>query len=216
MGLRFRDTPYTLTQFILKRTMDCVGTVLGMVVILPLMGIVALAIRLDSPGPIFFKQKRVGLNGTLFDMYKFRSMYHNVDETLHRQHIAAYVSGQLDVQSGVKLKDDPRVTRVGKFIRRLSIDELPQLFNVLRGEMSLVGPRPLPIYEVEQFDLWHSERLKFLPGMTGLWQVTARSQVSFDDQLRLDIRYIQNYSIWLDIKILLLTIPAVISKRGAG
>lgn len=216
MGLRFRDTPYTLTQFILKRVMDCAGTILIMMVALPIMTIVALAIRLDSPGPIFFKQKRVGLNGTLFDMYKFRSMYHNVDEMLHRQHITAYVSGKLDVQSGVKLKDDPRITRVGKFIRRFSIDELPQLFNVLRGEMSLVGPRPLPVYEVEQFDLWHSERLKFLPGMTGLWQVTARSQVSFDDQLRLDIRYIQNYSIWLDIKILALTLPAVISRRGAG
>jgi len=145
MGLRFRDTPYTLTQFILKRVMDCAGTILIMMVALPIMTIVALAIRLDSPGPIFFKQKRVGLNGTLFDMYKFRSMYHNVDEMLHRQHITAYVSGKLDVQSGVKLKDDPRITRVGKFIRRFSIDELPQLFNVLRGEMSLVGPRPLPV-----------------------------------------------------------------------
>ncbi len=216
MGLRFRDTPYTLTQFILKRTIDYVGTILIMIVALPIMGIVSLAIRLDSPGPIFFKQKRVGLNGVLFDLYKFRSMNHKADDTLHREHIAAYVSGQLDVHSGVKLKGDPRITRVGKFIRRFSIDELPQLFNVLRGEMSLVGPRPLPVYEVEKFNLWHSERLKFLPGMTGLWQVTARSQVSFDDQLRLDIRYIQNYSLWLDIKILLLTLPAVISKRGAG
>jgi lipopolysaccharide/colanic/teichoic acid biosynthesis glycosyltransferase len=143
-------------------------------------------------------------------------MYKDADPSLHQEHIKAYAEGMLDETKGIKLKDDPRITRVGRFLRETSLDELPQTFNVLKGEMSLVGPRPVVVYEADLYDLWHSERFNVLPGITGLWQVTGRSTVSFDEQLRLDIRYIRNQSLLLDIQILLKTISAVLSKRGAG
>lgn len=143
-------------------------------------------------------------------------MYENADETLHREHIKKFVAGKIDINNTAKLTNDPRVTRIGKLLRVTSLDELPQLINVIKGEMSLVGPRPLPFYEVEEFRLWHSERFLAFPGITGLWQVHGRSQVTFDDQLRMDISYIRDWSIWLDIQLLVQTIPAVLIAKGAG
>jgi lipopolysaccharide/colanic/teichoic acid biosynthesis glycosyltransferase len=199
-----------------KRAFDLLLTIPGTIVISPLLLITAIAIRIDSPGPAFFKQKRVGLDGKIFEIYKFRSMRNDADEKLHIKQILAYANGDLEGEESYKLKDDPRITRVGKFIRRTSIDELPQVINVIKGEMSLVGPRPVPIYEADQYNLWHSERLTTLPGVTGLWQVSERSSASFDSQLRLDIRYIRNQSLKLNFQILLKTLPAVLSKKGAG
>ncbi len=210
------DSAFAYNRSFLKTLFDYVLTIPGLIVIFPLLLGVALAIALDSKGPVIFRQKRVGVDGRIFDMFKFRSMYQDADQSIHMAQIKAYAEGKLDERDGVKLIDDRRVTRVGKFIRAASIDELPQLINVLKREMSLVGPRPVPVYEAEKYKLWHSERLRVLPGMTGLWQVSGRSVVSFDEQLRLDIRYIRNQSLWLDIKILLFTFPAVLSKRGAG
>lgn len=199
-----------------KRFFDLALTIPGLIVISPLLFLTALAIRLDSPGPAIYKQRRVGLDGEIFEIYKFRSMYTNTSEDLHIQQIQAYANGELDGSDSYKLKADPRITRVGNFIRKTSIDELPQLWNVLKGEMSLVGPRPVPVYEADQYHLWHSERLTTLPGITGLWQVSERSSATFDNQLRLDIRYIRNQSLKLNILILLQTLPAVLSKKGAG
>jgi lipopolysaccharide/colanic/teichoic acid biosynthesis glycosyltransferase len=199
----------------LKRVFSYVLTIPGLIIISSLLLLIALAIKLDSPGPVLFRHKRVGLDGKIFDIYKFRSMYHNADQVIHIAQIRAYAEGKLNEAEGVKLKDDPRITKVGRILRSTSLDELPQLFNVLKGDMVLVGPRPVPVYEVELYKLWHSERLSTLPGITGLWQISGRSYVSFDEQLRLDIRYIRTQSIWLDIKILLNTVPIVISRRGA-
>jgi lipopolysaccharide/colanic/teichoic acid biosynthesis glycosyltransferase len=203
-------------NFLLKRAMDYILTIPGVIVISPFLFLIAVAIKLDSPGPVMYTQRRVGLNGRVFDMHKFRSMHQDADTSLHEEHIKAFADGNLDLSQGVKLKDDPRRTRVGRVLRETSLDELPQVFNVLKGEMSLVGPRPVVVYEADLYDLWHSERFNVLPGMTGLWQVSGRSRVSFDEQLRLDIRYIRNQSLWLDIKILFQTLPAVLSKRGAA
>jgi lipopolysaccharide/colanic/teichoic acid biosynthesis glycosyltransferase len=199
-----------------KRTFDLLLTIPGTVLISPLLIVTAIAIRLDSPGPAIYRQKRVGLDGKIFKIYKFRSMANDSDENLHKKQIEAYANGHLENNGSYKLQDDPRITRVGKFIRKTSIDELPQIFNVLKGDMSLVGPRPVPVYEADEYDLWHSERLTAPPGITGLWQVSERSSASFDNQLRLDIRYIRNQSLKLNIQILLDTIPAVLSKKGAG
>ena len=199
-----------------KRAFDLLLTIPGTIFISPLLAVTAIAIRLDSPGPAIYRQKRVGLDGKIFEIYKFRSMYSNADENLHKKQIEAYANGDLEGEESYKLKEDPRITRVGKFIRKTSIDELPQIFNVLRGEMSLVGPRPVPVYEADQYNLWHSERLTTLPGITGLWQVSERSSASFDNQLRLDIRYIRNQSLKLNAQILLDTLPAVFSEKGAG
>lgn len=203
-------------KFLVKRIFDLLLTVPGLIILSPFLIILAIIIKLDSPGPVIYKQKRIGLNGRPFMCYKFRSMNYNADESLHRKHIIDFAEGRLDETQGVKLKDDPRITRVGRFIRRNSIDELAQLFNVLKGEMSLVGPRPVIPYEADLYDLWQSERFSVLPGITGLWQVAGRSYVSFDEMLRMDIRYIRNQSLWFDILILLKTFPAILSKRGAG
>ncbi len=217
--------------FTAKRILDVAITTVALIFLAPVMIVIALAIRLESPGPVFFRQKRVGARlkregGTLrwevapFNMIKFRSMVQNADPKLHQAHVQAFVSGQLPATSTAgakfKLKADPRVTRVGRILRRTSLDELPQLFNVLRGEMSLVGPRPVPTYEVDHYQGWHHERLKALPGITGLWQVEGRCELCFDDMVRLDIRYARSQSLWLDLKIMVLTIPAVLSGRGAG
>jgi len=210
------DSAFAYNRSIVKALLDYVLTLPGLIVLTPLLLGVAIAIKIDSRGPILFRQKRVGVDGRIFYMYKFRSMYQDADQSIHMAQIKAYAEGKLDERDGVKLVDDPRVTRVGKFIRASSIDELPQLLNILKREMSLVGPRPVPMYEAEKYKLWHSERLRVLPGLTGLWQVSGRSFVSFDEQLRLDIRYIRNQSLWLDLKILLYTVPVVLSKRGAG
>ncbi|NJN19934.1 MAG: sugar transferase [Leptolyngbya sp. RL_3_1] len=196
----------------IKRCLDYLGAGLGLLMFSPLLAMIAVAIRLDSPGPAFFKQQRMGLNGHVFRVWKFRTM--RVD--------AAQLQAQLEVHNlapdGIlfKLKRDPRVTAVGQFLRRTSLDELPQLFNVLRGEMSLVGPRPLPLRDVAQFDPWHHIRHQVLPGITGLWQISGRSDIeSFDDTARLDLHYIDNWSLNLDLEILVETLWIVFRGQGA-
>jgi exopolysaccharide biosynthesis polyprenyl glycosylphosphotransferase len=208
-------------QAALKRAMDLILSSIGLCLSLPLFLIVALSIKLDSRGPVIFKQERIGKDGKRFTFYKFRSMQWNADEVPHRNYVEALITGfapnnSRENDSQVhKFVDDPRITRVGRFLRKTSIDELPQLFNVLKGDMSLVGPRPPIPYEVEQYKDWHRKRLAVKPGLTGLWQVSGRSMLNFDEMVALDIEYIENYSLWLDIKIILRTIPAVLSARGA-
>lgn len=195
---------------LVKRLIDVTVAVVGLLLCAPLFGLIALAIRLDSPGPVIFRQTRVGLRGRHFEMYKFRSMHVGAQE---QQDMLA----DLNEADGpiFKIRDDPRLTRVGRFLRRLSLDELPQLVNVLRGEMSLVGPRPPIPAEVEKYQEWHKKRLEAPPGMTGLWQVSGRSRLPFDEMVLLDIYYIENWSLWLDFKILMRTIPKVLLGEGA-
>ena len=208
---------------IIKRTLDLVGSVVGLLLCAPLFLVIAVAIRLTSTGPVFFRQQRVGRYGTPFVFLKFRSMKMNNDARVHRQYVEQLIAGNADPQPSngngrrvYKITNDPRVTKVGAFLRRTSLDELPQLWNVLKGEMSLVGPRPAIPYEVEAYQLWHRGRvLEAKPGITGLWQVSGRSRVKFDDMVRLDVRYAMVRSIWLDIKILLLTPWSVIIGEGA-
>ncbi|HIC93861.1 MAG TPA: undecaprenyl-phosphate glucose phosphotransferase [Anaerolineae bacterium] len=194
----------------IKRAMDVVIASVGLVLCAPLMGLIALLIKADSPGPVLFRQVRVGRGGRLFTLYKFRSM---------RQEAEAERAQLLDLNEATgpifKIRDDPRLTRVGKLLRRTSLDELPQLYNVLRGEMSLVGPRPPIPSEVEQYQEWHRRRLEVSPGVTGLWQVSGRSDLTFDEMVMLDLFYAENWSLWLDLKILLRTIPTIILGTGA-
>jgi len=198
-----------------KRVMDYLIAIPALILLSPLLILVAIAIKLDSPGPVIFQQDRVGRYGKTFKMYKFRSMRNDINDSLHEEHIKAYANGKLDLTDGNKIIADPRVTRIGNLIRKTSIDELPQFFNVIKGDMSIIGPRPVPVYEVNEYNLWQSERLDAMPGITGLWQVVRRGKSSFEEQLRLDIRYIRNQSFLLNLKILVLTIPAIISKAGA-
>jgi exopolysaccharide biosynthesis polyprenyl glycosylphosphotransferase len=197
-------------NLIVKRIMDVVLGSLMLLIVSPLMIISALAIKLDSPGPVIFRQKRVGAHGQEFVVFKFRSMREGADEEKERLLDLNEMSGPL-----FKMREDPRTTRVGRFLRRLSLDELPQLFNVLRGEMSLVGPRPHTSLEVAQYQNWQRQVLEAPPGMTGLAQVSGRSQLSFDEQCLLDIYYIENWSPALDLKILLRTVPKALSGEGA-
>jgi exopolysaccharide biosynthesis polyprenyl glycosylphosphotransferase len=194
----------------LKRAMDLLLVGLGVVVIAPVLALIALAIKLDSPGPIFYRQVRVGKNGRHFSMLKFRSMCVDADRRLAELRARNEASGPL-----FKMRADPRTTRVGRFLRRYSLDELPQLFNVLAGSMSLVGPRPPIPSEVADYEDWQVGRLRAVPGLTGLWQVSGRSEVPFHDMVRLDLHYIRNWSLALDLEILMRTVPAVISSRGA-
>ncbi len=204
---------------VVKRGMDITGSVLALVLLCPVFLLLALLIKLNSPGPIFYRQKRVGQYGVPFTFLKFRTMYVNNDisqvrEYMHR-HIAGEAERKLSAASGdavYKLVDDPRIIpRVGAFLRHTSLDELPQFLNVLAGQMSLVGPRPPVAYEVEAYDLWHRRRLlEAKPGITGLWQVNGRNQVEFDDMVRLDLTYAQTWSPWLDLQILLRTPRAVV------
>ena len=210
--LVFRTTPDVSWALMVKEFTDRVGALIGLVLASPIFLLVALGIRLTSPGPIVFRQARSGKNGKPFTMYKFRSM--RTDAEMERDELVRF-----NVMSGpvFKLENDPRVTRIGKFLRRTSLDEFPQLLNVLKGDMSLVGPRPLPIYEVEQFaSTAQRRRLSMKPGLTCLWQVSGRNEVTdFDDWVRLDLQYIDNWSLWLDLKILLKTIPVVLFGWGA-
>jgi exopolysaccharide biosynthesis polyprenyl glycosylphosphotransferase len=206
-----------------KRAMDIVGSFIGLLLFSPVMFLTAAAIKLNSRGPVIFRQSRLGIKGGRFQFYKFRSMYWKTDDRIHREYVSNLIKGEHEkVNQGdgenplYKMKSDPRVTPVGKIIRKTSIDELPQFLNVLKGEMSLVGPRPPLSYEVEKYEPWHLRRvLEVKPGITGLWQVDGRSKTSFDDMVRLDLRYVQTWSLWLDIKILLKTVGAVLRSEGA-
>lgn len=222
--------------FLAKRVLDIVVTLTALIVLLPVMAIIALLIVLDSSGPVVFRQTRVGAKPERhgdrmywrrhdFTFYKFRSMHHNADVRLHQEFVQAYIAGNdnkmrelqpdKDGADMYKLNGDPRVTRVGAFLRKTSLDELPQLWNVLKGDMSLVGPRPPIPYEVDMYSAHSMQRLATVPGMTGLWQVKGRGELGFEAQVALDIEYIQNQSLWYDIKILFGTIPAVFLSRGA-
>jgi exopolysaccharide biosynthesis polyprenyl glycosylphosphotransferase len=205
-----RDVGINRAQQAAKRLLDLTVIVVGAVPALMVMGVIALAIKLDSPGPVIYKAARVGKNGRPFQMYKFRSMV--VDADRHKEALKQYnqADGPL-----FKIKDDPRMTRVGRFIRRSSLDELPQLYNVLLGQMSLVGPRPPLAEEVAMYKPWHKQRLSVIGGITGLWQVSGRSDLTFDELCLLDIYYIENWSLALDIRILLQTIPHSLFGRGA-
>jgi exopolysaccharide biosynthesis polyprenyl glycosylphosphotransferase len=210
-------------QIVLKRGMDILGAIAGIILFSPIMLATAIAIKTTSSGPIIFKQSRFGKKGARFQFYKFRSMYWNIDDQIHREYITNLIKGDLEkINQGdkeaplFKMASDPRVTRVGRIIRKTSIDELPQFFNVLKGEMSLVGPRPPLSYEVEKYEPWHLRRiLEVKPGVTGLWQVSGRSRTSFEEMVRLDIRYAQNWSLWLDLRIILKTMKVVFSSKGA-
>jgi lipopolysaccharide/colanic/teichoic acid biosynthesis glycosyltransferase len=206
-----------------KRTLDVIGSALALIVLSPLLAAIVVAVKLSSPGPVLFRQTRIGQYGIPFTFLKFRSMHAVNDAGIHRDYVTRFINGRADARlsdtngrATYKLTHDPRVTRLGAFLRRTSLDELPQLFNVFRGEMSLVGPRPPIPYEVEVYDLWHRRRLlEVKPGITGLWQVSGRSSRCFDDMVRLDLRYAKGWSAWLDVKILLRTPRAVISGQGA-
>ena len=193
---------------LIKRSLDItLGIAIG-VLALPAMLLIATAIRLDSPGPALFRAKRIGRHGALFSMYKFRTMVHGAEERLHEL-------AHLNVANGmVKIPDDPRVTRIGKWLRRFSLDELPQVYNVLQGDMSLVGPRPHDLYDLASDDLEHDVRLEMKPGLTGLWQVSARSDPNLESRVRFDLHYVNNWSLLLDAKILARTIPVVVLGEG--
>lgn len=209
--LVFRSTPDISWQLVGKRLLDVTGAAAGLLILGPLVMLPAmLAIRLTSPGSILFRQKRSGLHGRLFTMYKFRSMVD--DAEMLRVELEAFNEATGPV---FKMKQDPRVTPVGRFIRKTSIDELPQLWNVLTGDMSLVGPRPPIPTEVLKYDPWHRRRLSMKPGLTCLWQISGRSSIGFDQWMKLDLEYIDHWSLWLDIKILLRTIPVVLGGFGA-
>ncbi|PJF45076.1 MAG: hypothetical protein CUN55_00630 [Phototrophicales bacterium] len=206
-----RELEFHPANRLLKRLLDLTIIFIAMPLLVPLFAVIALAIKLDSPGPIFFGQERIGLNGRPFRIYKFRSMINDAekhwDEVLQK-------SGTTDLRRP-KVVDDPRVTRVGRFLRKTSLDELPNLINVVKGDMSLVGPRPQVRREVELYETWHYQRLKVRPGMTGLWQISGRSDIPFDEMCLLDIYYIENWSLGLDLQILLQTAPRVIFGVGA-
>jgi exopolysaccharide biosynthesis polyprenyl glycosylphosphotransferase len=197
-------------DWVFKTALDIVMAVVMLLVFLPVMAVIALVIRLDSPGKVFYRRQVMGLNGAQFLAYKFRTMHSNGDEIL-----AAHPEMQVELAETHKLKHDPRVTRVGRVLRKYSLDELPQLFNVLRREMSVVGPRIIAPEELAMYEQWDMNLLTVPPGMTGLWQVSGRSDVSYAERVQLDMRYIRNWSIWLDMQILMRTIVVVIKGRGA-
>jgi lipopolysaccharide/colanic/teichoic acid biosynthesis glycosyltransferase len=208
---------------VLKRTMDVIGSVMALVCFSPVFVAIALAVKATSNGPILFRQQRIGQHGKSFVFLKFRSMHVNNNAAVHKEYVQQLIAGKAEKQpsngngQGVyKLTKDSRITRVGAFLRRTSMDELPQFINVLKGEMSLVGPRPPVPYEVEAYDIWHRRRLmEAKPGITGLWQVSGRSRVNFDDMVRLDLHYARTWSPWADMKILWRTPGAVVLGSGA-
>lgn len=217
-----------LSYLMAKRIVDFVLALAMLIVFAPLMLLVAVLVRLDSPGPVIYRQERVRGNQEfdaqlpdkrVFEFYKFRTMYHKADERIHRDYVSKFIRGSVcasDHSGGqlYKVTRDPRVTHVGRILRQMSIDELPQLVNILRGEMSFVGPRPAIPYEVQQYKPWHLYRLSVAQGLTGLWQVMGRNELSFDEMVQLDIEYARRRSLLLDIKIILATVPAVLTGRG--
>jgi exopolysaccharide biosynthesis polyprenyl glycosylphosphotransferase len=207
----------------LKRAIDIGGSLMALTFFAPVFLMIALAVKASSRGPVFFRQQRLGQHGEPFAFFKFRSMYVGNDASAHQEYIKKLISGNAERHKsngngeGVfKMTSDPRITRIGAFLRRTSLDELPQFYNVLKGDMSLVGPRPPIPYEVENYDVWHRRRLlEVKPGITGLWQVSGRSRVTFDEMVRLDLRYARTWSPWMDVKILLRTPLAVFMGEGA-
>jgi lipopolysaccharide/colanic/teichoic acid biosynthesis glycosyltransferase len=208
---------------VVKRGIDIVGSGTLLLILSPVLAAIALAIKLTSKGPVVFKQERLGQFGVRFKCLKFRTMYTGNDPKVHRDYVQRFIAGKAEEQNKnraepvvYKITNDPRVTPIGKFLRKTSLDEFPQFWNVLRGEMSLVGPRPPVPYEFEVYDFWHRRRvLEVKPGVTGLWQVSGRSRTCFDDMVRLDLRYSQRWSLWLDLRILLATPRAVLTGDGA-
>jgi lipopolysaccharide/colanic/teichoic acid biosynthesis glycosyltransferase len=221
--------------FLFKRLLDVIGAGIALMVLLPFLLLIAILIRLDSAGPVIFSQKRVGterlkVNGEwtwrkkTFTCYKFRTMHHKCDPALHQAYIKAQINHdeqqQAKIQKGdttvKKLCHDPRVTRIGRYLRRSSMDELPQFWNILTGEMSLVGPRPAIPYEVDMYKPWYSQRLNAKPGLTGLWQISGRSSLSYEEMVELDIQYIQQQSLGLDLRILFNTPLVILSRKGVA
>jgi exopolysaccharide biosynthesis polyprenyl glycosylphosphotransferase len=206
----------------IKRAMDAVGSAAALICTAPILVAVAMAIKLTSKGPVLFRQERLGQYGKKFTLLKFRSMRTDCDAKIHEEYVSQFIAGEVDGAGAdgdkpvFKIQEDPRVTAIGKFLRKTSLDEFPQFWNVLTGEMSLVGPRPPVPYEYKAYDLWHRRRvLEIKPGITGLWQVEGRSRTRFDEMVRLDLKYARVWSIWLDVKILLQTPGAVLTGEGA-
>jgi lipopolysaccharide/colanic/teichoic acid biosynthesis glycosyltransferase len=208
----------------IKRVMDFGASALILLTISPILAAIAAIIKLTSKGPVIFRQERLGQSGARFNCFKFRTMYANNDPRIHQEYIAQFIAGKEGAAGAqengkkpvYKITNDPRVTPIGRLLRKTSLDELPQFFNVLRGEMSLVGPRPPVPYEFEIYDTWHRRRvLELKPGITGLWQVSGRSSTTFDEMVRLDLRYCRSWSLWLDIKILFATPSAIFTGQGA-
>ena len=199
-------------QWLIKRAFDFAFSVLGLIIVFPILVLLVIIIKLDSNGPTILKQKRIGMNGKEFYMYKFRSMFQDAEE---RYELLRTYNQTNPVM--FKMFDDPRVTKVGRFIRKYSLDELPQLFNVIKGEMSLIGPRPPLPHELEKYKNWHYVRFATLPGLTGMWQVSGRSSVKdFDTVVKLDYKYISQWNLWFDLKIILKTIPVVLSGKNTA
>ncbi|MGI9056244.1 MAG: sugar transferase [Pyrinomonadaceae bacterium] len=217
----FRE-PLSDAERFIKRAFDIIFSAIVLISTSPVLLIVSILIKSDSRGAILFKQERVGMDGRKFLCYKFRTMCSDADENIHREAYRKNIEGATEANAGNaekpvfgKVKDDPRVTRIGRFLRRTSLDELPQFLNVLRGEMSVVGARPPIPYEVEEYDIRHRKRLDMKPGITGLWQVSGRNRLTFQEMVQIDLYYIENWSLWLDLKIILLTLPAVLRGDGA-
>lgn len=212
----FRE-PLSDAERLVKRLSDIAISAIALAVFSPVWLIISLLIKFDSRGAILFKQERVGMDGRIFLCYKFRTMKSDADDRIHREAYLKNIEGAQEANAGDdekpvfgKVKNDPRITKIGKILRRTSLDELPQFLNVLKGDMSIVGPRPPIPYEVENYELWHRKRLDMKPGITGLWQVSGRNRLTFDEMVRIDIFYIENWSLWLDLKIILLTLPAML------
>ena len=215
----FRE-PLSSSARLLKRTSDLLIATLALALAAPLWLLIALLIKLGSPGPVFYAQERVGMDGRMFLCYKFRTMHLGADSKMHREYQKQFIAGSAEANLGdgdrpvYKFQSDSRVTRVGRWLRRASLDEVPQLFNVLRGDMSVVGPRPPIPYEVEHYELWHRKRLDMKPGLTGLWQVSGRNRLPFEEMVKLDLYYIENWSLLLDLKIIMRTLLVIV--RGDG
>jgi exopolysaccharide biosynthesis polyprenyl glycosylphosphotransferase len=205
-----REVTISGWNFAIKRAIDIILCFIASIILAPIFLLIAIAIKVDSAGPVFFKQVRIGRGGKPFVCYKFRSMREGADRELDKLADLNEATGPL-----FKIKNDPRLTRMGRFFRRTSLDEFPQIINVLRGEMSLVGPRPPLPREVAQYEDWHKKRLEVAPGMSGLWQVSGRSLLTFDEMVMLDLFYIENWSLTLDLKIMLRTVPSVLLADGA-
>jgi lipopolysaccharide/colanic/teichoic acid biosynthesis glycosyltransferase len=206
--LGLRRFGLTRSSWLVKRGFDLLGAAVLVVLAAPVLAVCAVAIRLESRGPILFRQTRVGRDGQRFQMRKFRTMVDGADQ------LKAQLRDRNEAQGLFKIADDPRVTRVGRFLRRTSLDELPQLFNVLRGEMSLVGPRPLVVDEDSKVEGWHRRRLHLMPGMTGHWQILGSARIPLNEMVKIDYLYVANWSLWSDVKILLRTVPYLLRGRG--